>query len=254
MNKNLVVVSTLIVVSALFLVGKRSGEELSLADCNYTEKAVTPIHFFTDESISKSRIEEFIDYSNLVLDNSCVPMQRVLSGITKINLADFESADSGALHQQLAKSVGESELKPMQRKGSYYALVLPENHPFSEGGVAGTAHVNFSRSFLVLSSDAQVHLLEHELGHLAWAWHNDTPEFWLKGQLLPEYHKFISSYAFGSLCREAGTVMTYAEKILPIYSSPEIKYYGKACGDRETADNARHMREFAQSLLSGSTT
>ena len=43
-------------------------------------------------------------------------------------------------------------------------------------------------------------------------------------------------------------VMTYAEKVLPVYSSPNIQYYGKACGDAEKADNARHMREFAQSL------
>ncbi len=43
--------------------------------------------------------------------------------------------------------------------------------------------------------------------------------------------------------------MTYAEKQLPAYSSPDIKYYGQACGNAETADNARHMREFALSLV-----
>nr|WP_234405715.1 hypothetical protein [Vibrio cholerae] len=43
--------------------------------------------------------------------------------------------------------------------------------------------------------------------------------------------------------------MTYAEKPLPVYSSPDIKYYGQACGNAETADNARHMQEFAQSLI-----
>ncbi|GAL32233.1 hypothetical protein JCM19240_5664 [Vibrio maritimus] len=43
--------------------------------------------------------------------------------------------------------------------------------------------------------------------------------------------------------------MTYADKSLPIYSSPDIKYYGTTCGDADSADNARHMREFAMSLM-----
>lgn len=248
MKKNIVVGCTLLGVVALFFVGKRSGEELSLAACDLSRKVETPVHFFTDDSISESKINEFIDYSNLVLENSCVPMQRTLSGITRLDLTDFEGGGSGKLHHQLAQAVGDTVLEPLRREGSYYVLVLPEEHPFSQDGSAGTAHVNFSRSFLVLSSDAEVHVLEHELGHLAWAWHNDTPEHWLKGQLLPENHKFIKPYAFGALCREAGTVMTYAEKVLPAYSSPDIAYYGKACGDEEKADNARHMREFAQSL------
>lgn len=253
MKKNLVVGCTLLGVVTLFFVGKRSGEELSLAACELTEKVETPVHFFTDDSISESKINEFIDYSNLVLQNSCVPMQRTLSGITRLELANFEEGGSGKLHHQLAQAVGDSVLEPLQREGSYYVLVLPTDHPFSQDGSAGTAHVNFSRSFLVLSSDAEVHVLEHELGHLAWAWHNDTPEYWLKGQLLAEHHKFIKPYAFGALCREAGTVMAYAEKVLPVYSSPDIKYYGKACGD-EKADNARHMREFAQSLTLNTAT
>ena len=254
MKKNFVVGCTLLGVVALFFVGKRTGEELSLAACELNEKVETPVHFFTDDSISESKINEFIDYSNLVLENSCVPMQRTLSGITKLDLTDFEGVDSGKLHQQLAQTVGDSVLEPLQREGSYYVLVLPKEHPFSQDGTAGTAHVNFSRSFAVLSSDAEVNILEHELGHLAWAWHNDTPEHWLKGQLLSENHRFIKSYAFGALCHEAGTVMTYAEKVLPVYSSPDIEYYGKACGDGERADNARHMREFAQSLTLNTAT
>ena len=248
-NKNVLVGCTLLGVVALFLVGKRDGEELSLPVCESAEKVETPVHFFTDDSISEDRINEFIDYSNLVLDNSCIHMKRTLSGITKLDLNDFQSKGIGSLHQQLALSVGHSTLKPMQHAGSYYVLVLPKNAPFSQNG-AGTAHINFSRSFLVVSSDAEAYVLEHELGHLAWAWHNDTPEYWLKGQLLAEHHKRIKPYAFGALCREAGTIMTYADKSLPVYSSPNIQYYGKACGDAETADNARLMREFAQSLRS----
>ncbi len=249
MNKKLLVGGALLGVVALFFVGQRDGEELSLPECESTAKVETPIHFFTDDSTSEVKIKEFIDYSNLVLENSCIPMIRTLSGITRVDFSDFQGHESGKLHQQLASSIGEDILKPMQKAGSYYVLVLPKDYPFSEESYGGTAHVNFSRSFLVLAADTDVHVLEHELGHLAWAWHNDTPEHWLKGMLLPEHHPNIKPYAFGALCHEAGTIMTYAEKALPVYSSPDIYYYGKPCGDAETADNARHMREFALGLM-----
>ncbi len=249
MKKSVLVVGSLLGVCALFYMGKRDGEELSLPQCDMPQLVDTPVHFFTDSSISKARIEQLIDYSNLVLANSCIPMKRTLSGITSVDATDFESASIGKLHRELVSSVGASKLEPMQRVGSYYVLVLPKEHPFSSEGTSGTAHVNFSRSFLVLSSDADTHLLEHELGHLAWAWHNDTPDYWLKGQLLSDHHKQIKAYSRGALCREAGTVMTYAETQIPVYSSPKIKYYGKTCGDEKVADNARHMREFAMSIM-----
>ncbi|MBD0785582.1 hypothetical protein HUO09_04470 [Vibrio sp. Y2-5] len=248
-NKKLLVVGSLFIVVVLFFVGKRGGKELSLPVCEPISKVYTPVHFFVDDSISSLRIEEFIDYSNLVLENSCIPIRRTLTGITKLDLTGFKSEDSGKLHQQLVLKVGNATLEPLQKTGSYYVLVLPKEFPFSQNS-AGVAHVNFSRSFLVLSSDAEPHVLEHELGHLAWAWHDNTPIHWLKGQLLTEHHKQIKPYAFGAQCDEAGTVMTNAEKSLPVYSSPNVKYYGKSCGNAETADNARHMREFAQSLMS----
>nr|WP_239834083.1 hypothetical protein [Vibrio sp. Isolate31] len=75
MKKNLVVGCTLLGVVALFFVGKRSGEKLTLAPCDIGEKVETPVHFFTDASMSESKIQKMIGYSNLVLQNSCVPMQ-----------------------------------------------------------------------------------------------------------------------------------------------------------------------------------
>ncbi|HAS8420909.1 TPA: hypothetical protein I7738_22845, partial [Vibrio vulnificus] len=75
MNKKLLVGGCLLGVTALFFVGKRGGEELSLSVCDSVPKIDTPVHFFTDDSISEARIEEFIDYSNLVLENSCIPIR-----------------------------------------------------------------------------------------------------------------------------------------------------------------------------------
>ncbi|EMB2712819.1 hypothetical protein U8Z88_003426, partial [Vibrio cholerae] len=97
MNKKLLVGGCLLSVIALFFVGKRGGEELSLPVCDSVPKVDTLVHFFTDSSIAEERIVEFIDYSNLVLENSCIPIRRTLSGITKIDLTSFKSQDSGKL-------------------------------------------------------------------------------------------------------------------------------------------------------------
>ncbi|MCO7021520.1 hypothetical protein L4F38_19100, partial [Vibrio paracholerae] len=132
MNKKLLVGGWLLSVIALFFVGKRGGEELSLPVCDSVPKVDTPVHFFTDSSITEERIEEFIDYSNLVLENSCIPIRRTLSGITNIDLTSFKSQDSGKLHQQLVLNVGNSILEPMQKIGSYYVLVLPKDFPFAK--------------------------------------------------------------------------------------------------------------------------
>ncbi|KJY83321.1 hypothetical protein TW81_10020 [Vibrio galatheae] len=248
-NRNAVVMSALLAVAMLFYFGKRDGEELSLPQCEFDQVVETPVHFFADESLSEERVNAWLEYANVVLENSCVPLKRTLSGIERIDLQAFTSVEEGQLHRQLVTAVGEQVLEPMQRTGHYYVLVLPNGHKFSEDGLIGTAHVNFSRSFAVLVAGADVHILEHELGHLAWAWHNDTPDYWLKGQLLDEFHPYIKSYARGYLCGDAGTVMTYASNQLPIYSSPKIRYFGQVCGDEAHADNARLMQEFARSLM-----
>lgn len=148
MNKKWVVVGGLVGVCALFFLGKRSGEELTLPSCDVIEKVETPIHFFTGDFISDERLQEYVDYSNLVLDNSCIPMRRVIAGVTRMNLKEFKSYDTGRLHKQLIDTVGEARLQPMQAKGRYYALILPEDHAFGRDGWVGEAHGNFSRSFL----------------------------------------------------------------------------------------------------------
>lgn len=148
MNKKLAVIGGLVGVCALFFLGKRSGEELTMPSCEVMEKVETPIHFFTGDFVSDERLQEYVDYSNLVLDNSCVPMRRTIAYITRINLKDFESHDTGRLHKQLIDTVGGATLKPMQKKGRYYGLILPEGHAFGRGGFVGEAHLNFSRSFL----------------------------------------------------------------------------------------------------------
>ncbi|SNX50780.1 hypothetical protein VTH8203_04454 [Vibrio thalassae] len=57
MNKSVLVVGSIVVVASLFYFGKRSGEELSLPECELAKVAETSVFFFTDDSIDEHRLQ-----------------------------------------------------------------------------------------------------------------------------------------------------------------------------------------------------
>ena len=94
--------------------------------------------------------------------------------------------------------------------------------------------------------------MEHEIGHLSGANHDYKTV--LKGYASIEH--FIAgrypeapAYSFGVTCAERGTVMSYERDIIPAYSSPEIRVNGQQCGDNAHHNNARVLREFANTHL-----
>ncbi|GIC28319.1 hypothetical protein VCSRO99_3610 [Vibrio cholerae] len=56
MNKKLLVGGCLLSVIALFFVGKRGGEELSLPVCDSVPKVDTPVHFFTEAPLLRNEL------------------------------------------------------------------------------------------------------------------------------------------------------------------------------------------------------
>ncbi|WP_260261920.1 hypothetical protein [Vibrio intestinalis] len=234
-----------------------------LPKCTLNNTVSTSITFYVDEKIKQKtsinavhdRIVDAINYANLVLSNSCVPMTRTLEKIEWVRLPDQLAVDSDTLHQQLLEAVGEKRINQMRRdKTAYYGLVLEKQHNYVLGNISASEHVNFNGSFFILAEDAPLNTLEHELGHIAWAMHADTQpvaslDKWVKSKIPYEYHHKIKSYAKGFLCKGAGTVMSFSEVSLPVYSSPEIEYDGATCGDIKHGDNARQMREYALGLM-----
>jgi len=250
----------------LMSVGIRNRDGLVLADCPVEEQALTEVTFFIDGVAAKrtgaeeleSQLSGYLDYSNTVLKNSCVPIQRKLGAIRVVSMEGALSLNSLDVYQALIDQVGRSVIEKLNANlGSYYVLVLDSSHEYFSDEIAGVAEIYLNNSYAVMSSDASVNVLEHELGHLAWAMHEDTYPFatlddYIKYQIPKDKLHNIRPYAKGFICERAGgsgTIMSLAENTLPIYSSPEITFNGKACGEANKANNVRLLREYAKSLL-----
>ncbi|RXJ72731.1 hypothetical protein CS022_13935 [Veronia nyctiphanis] len=254
MNKKVIITMSLLLVFGMFYFGKNSGEPLQLPDCKryaMTDTLETPVYLYVDERVQNFDSKQFIDYANQTLKNSCIPLKRVISGIEYIDVSHFTDTDNiltvpGHIRRELSNMVGKEKLQSQGLPGSYYGLVLSAEHE-AEHDILGVAHMNFGNNFFIMYSNAKPTTLEHELGHLSWAFHQGTTTFHLKSTILPRHHSNLKTYARGYNCKGADTIMAAsgATESLPVYSSPDIYRFGQPCGDEEIADNARQMREFA---------
>jgi len=230
--------------------------ELELPVCSeFTERYQSQVSFFIAESLRKSvgskEVDDAIQYSNLVLNNSCIPLQRTMTSMEYVQLDLSYEEDFESLHQVFENAL--SEL-PVKSDTSTYVLILPNQHRLFEGGTVGLTDVETVDNFIVLADDAGDHVLEHEFGHLAWAQHIETfPFALLKTKLerstsIPNRHK-LKSYARAYKCANAGTIMSYEERVLPVYSDPAVRYRGEVCGNALNANNAEVLREFVSYKL-----
>lgn len=230
--------------------------ELYLPQCEMDERLQTRVTFYIDHAIKGENIESklmsALDYANQVLSNSCVPMIRTLQAFEYVNFHLVGGEDEYVIHNRLAKAIGESKMSAYQSSlADYYVVVLKDERSVFDDGTTGVADFanNGSRNAL-LSDKADIHVLEHEFGHIAWAQHKDTWPFpslesSLKLAVDDDLHHKLKRYARATTCSNAGSIMSYEERILPIYSNPQVRYRGEACGDTEVADNARILREYA---------
>lgn len=243
-----------------------SPENLILPKCQQEEVVETPITFFLSKEVKddyspyvrEGMIQSWINRANLILKNSCVPMHRTLHQIVEVdelNLQEFESIN--VVHSMLEYYDPES-IKEMTRKPNhYYGVIfsskrseaLPPEH-------CGMTNNRVFPQFFTLDMACDKDTLEHELGHLAWAQH-DIDTFSAQTEMTldeviettPSHLKqFFKFYAFGYQCAGKGTIMSYADEVLPVYSSPEISYRGILCGNKKFANNALRLREYARHL------
>ena len=236
-------------------------DELELPKCDITERLNTTITFYVDRGAFtpklQNRLTAAIEYANQVLDNSCIPMRRTLDAMVSVDLNLSGQEDEYGIYYRLLDAVGADKMVQHDLDmHHYYVIVIGDEHTIFDDGTTGIADLNNDGSRSVLLSDvAKVHVLEHEFGHLAWAQHKDTWPFpsmegTLKLAVEKKFHDKLKRYARAYTCKNAGTVMSYEERIVPIYSSPLIHYRGAQCGDPKVADNARVLREYAWEQLS----
>ena len=235
--------------------------ELDLPLCNQNVVVTTPIHFFVEQEVRANRdiasqIRNDIRVANEVLENSCVPMRRKLGSVTYVDIDARFMLNLGWVHFGLEQFVGQDKLDSIKGNPNiYYGVVLAQDNGYFADIQGGqTARSEFEQ-FFILSESADEFTLEHELGHLAWAEHdattlNEQVEGALEETTPAWDHHKIKAYARGATCGDAGTVMSYQDNILPIYSGPNFYYQERRCGDTKYADNARVLTEYAYDLAS----
>ncbi|MEJ2763353.1 hypothetical protein VV869_05165 [Photobacterium sp. MCCC 1A19761] len=234
---------------------------LELPSCADEPVVITPIHFFVSEGVLKDRsmdevqggLHHAIEKSNEILANSCVPMRRAMGEIQTVDFSEQAMWMIEHVYQGLVRQVGKPALEHLHAQPNhFYGVMLGRSDRYFDD-FSGEAAVELNDRMFVIAHDADDDTIEHELGHLAWAQHQELTWFSylslrLNRTTSDENQHLLKPYARGYSCSGEGTVMSYNDLRLPVYSSPDIYYRGKVCGDANKADNARIMREYARAL------
>ncbi len=240
----------------------KSQQGLVLTECQIEEVVPTYIHFFVTNDVLqvmtkeqvKQRIEKIIQSANTVLKNSCIPLQRQIKSIQYVDFSEQYLFDFGSVHFALQKAVGTQVIgRIRQTMNEFYAILLGPDNTIFDDQWRGTSEMSPEGRFIAMSYDAMPLTFEHEMGHLAGADHDqqtiDEQAAFGFEQIVPLWdQKQSKPYARAALCGDAGTVMSYNQNILPVYSHPGLYYQGEQCGDPEHADNARVLRRYAKHL------
>ncbi|GAL16926.1 hypothetical protein JCM19235_5475 [Vibrio maritimus] len=235
---------------------------MRLPECSMGELVETPIFFFVSKTVIEnygleevtSEIERSVKKSNVIMKNSCIPMKRSVAEVSVVDFSGRALFDIDKIREDLAELIGEEKHRYIESSPNhFYGVILAVDDGYFEEYIIGTTNPDVNSQFFLLSEHADEYTLEHELGHLSWAWHDDRSWFKVLDETLEKHTSDMNKdrlkpYARGYQCGGAGTIMSYESELLSIYSSPEITNNGRACGDPLHADNARQLREFAEAL------
>lgn len=267
--KSSVIGLSLLFTVALFGFGQKGQGGLTLPPCSIsadkTKIVDTYIHFYVSntaldtysQSVIENDISESIDVANQILANSCIPMTRKLAQVKYIDLTEKTFSNIGQSHKALLNVVGEDEINQIRSQPNhYYGLIMAEDDNFlgpvnyGDPSFVGQTNPSVNRHYFIVTADAHLITLEHELGHLAGAQHRDTSGtlgIWLN-QAYESKDEYLKPYARAYRCGDSGTIMSYESNVIFAYSSPDISYQGEVCGDPDKADNARQLREHAERI------
>nr|WP_321277643.1 hypothetical protein [uncultured Vibrio sp.] len=233
-------------------------------ECALSEVVETPVTFFVHDDLkhitnTQDKINEWIEWSNITLKNSCIPLKRIFKKV--IYLAN----DPYIYFSDLTTSERYLRLKYKEEFdfidsdiGHYYGIVFPGSSDAvctkpcgitKPGLVPNYFHVKIQDSCPGL-------LLEHELGHLAGAMHrykevirpNSSFKEWRESRSV-WLQSMLKEYGFAYRCGSYGSVMASCRNtILPFYSTPKISINGEKCGDEHTANNTKLMLEHYEKI------
>lgn len=242
------------------------ANDFKLPKCEISRSLETPITFFISDSVQRyydsyvieGHIQRWIKFSNRALKNSCIPMIRTLDKIIYTSEILGEEADAFSVAHGFLEYFYSKEIKRINaNKAAYYGLIFKKDISQFTTDWCGETHVSVYPKFFTIGLTCEDHVLEHELGHLAWANHdmqtlsNQTGgmPFELSKRVPLTLAGKITNYSYGYICGGKGTIMAYADETHPFYSSPDISYRQIVCGNAVYADNAKVLREHALALM-----
>jgi hypothetical protein len=252
----------------ILLVGfcwQANADEIHLPKCQNQEAVETPITFFTSDSVIKhydllvieGHIQRWLKFSNQALKNSCIPMLRTLDKIVYTpEILGEESEAFEVVHSFLEYYYPEEIEHLNNDKTKLYGLIFKKDISQFTSDWCGETMSSVYPQFFTIGLTCDDHVLEHELGHLAWANHdmetlsnqtNGMP-FELSKHVPFSVEDKYKKHSYGYICGGKGTIMAYVDETHPFYSSPDISYGDIVCGNAHYADNARVLREHALSL------
>lgn len=236
------------------------AEAISYPKCKQSEILKTPIQFYLPTKVLDARskdevyhtLNKWVNFSNVVLRNSCVPIERHISKVEFLDEIDeswFQSLSAAKV--LLTLSLGYEPLELNDKSIPNFIGVVFESYQTSFGGI-NCGLSSDSGNFFFAALDCADYVMEHEIGHLSGA-HHDHETVLSSYPSLDAFEQTtyprIEPFAYGWRCGKYGTVMSFAPKKIAAYSSPELFVNDLICGDQGSGDNARVMRKYALSHL-----
>ncbi|MCF7481544.1 hypothetical protein L3V31_07360 [Vibrio sp. J1-1] len=238
--------------------------ELKLPDCPNSPKLETEIYFYIDENVldeySKkfvdSKINTWVEYSNLTLENSCIPIKRKVTKVEYLSHIDSTWFQHVDVAKDLLKYHSAYEIPETNSSGVpiFKAILFSNAADSFKSQWCGVASA--SANYFVIGLNCYDSAMEHEIGHLSGANHDmktvleNSPKFDVDSFVKNTFPHKNERYSFGATCSNRGTVMSYEKDIIPAYSSPDISVDGEVCGVQLSANNAQVLRNFAKKYAS----
>ncbi len=251
-KKGLIFIFMFVVLLAGFFLSRaeyHSEAGLSVVSCpnKYTEHVVV-LDFMVDAGLASQLdskiLEAWIRDSNLTLENSCIPIRRILGSIivTDNRYGDYmtEALDERVLWKLKKQESQRYHFNNNAR--NVLVFVVPDN---SDYDLLGTTWPKMYPNFVLLTNSANGLVLEHELGHLAGADHEKSVSEKVLGRL--SFFSGNSNKAAAVFCGSQRTIMhseVDIEKTVPVYSSANIYFSGKRCGNDNFADNRQILIDY----------
>lgn len=249
-------------IALLFLVLmcalKSYASVLTLPTCQFARSLDTEVHFYISKDVLdeyspqfvKAKIDAWIAYSNLTLKNSCIPTTRRVTHIEYVSQIDSSWFQDISVAERLLINELNRTFPEVNKQGEPIFNAIVFANAFDSYKSLYCGYASSSSFFFTIAINCPDSVLEHEIGHLSGASHDIKTlsyyeEFDLDAHRLSTYPP-LKNYSLGYICGERGTIMSYEDNHMPVYSSPDIKWNGKACGESDKADNRRVMVEFAR--------